>query len=113
MDDRDFDTTQVREPVSRVFRLEKHFLTGGIINLIFFSLVFFGCGYGMWMSAPVDRRVYSIPLAAGCWLFTAPLFIWSILVWNYVSVTLQNGNIALKGVFFSREIKLSDIEFIH
>ncbi|MFH1301309.1 MAG: hypothetical protein ABIK07_09620 [Planctomycetota bacterium] len=38
---------------------------------------------------------------------------WYMLVWKYVSVTLQNGNIALKGVFFNREVKLCDIEVVH
>ena len=99
--------------MDQVFRPQKHFLTEGVTCLIFFGLICFGGGYVMWLSAPVDRRVYSIPFAAGCWLFIAPLFIWSILVWKYVSVTLQNGNVALKGVFFCKEINLSDIEIVH
>jgi len=115
VDDRNSENTELieSEPVNRIFRPQKRFLTDGITSLIFFSLLFFGFGYAMWLNAPADRRDYSILLAAGCWLLMAPIFIWSILVWYYVSVTLQNGNVSLKGVFFCREINLSDIEVIH
>lgn len=115
MDNRKSDTTDEIEPdlASRVLRPEKGFLTGGIISLIFFSFVFFGFGFFMWFSAPDDRRVYSIPFVACIWLPMAAYSFWYMLVWKYVSVTLHNGNVALKGVFFNREIKLSDIEVVH
>lgn len=115
MENRISDTTEEIEPelASRVFRPEKDFLTGGIINLIFFSFVFFGFGFFMWLSAPVDRRVYSIPFSACCWLPMAAFSFWYMLVWKYVSVTLQNGNITMKGVFFNREINLCDIDVVH
>ncbi|QDU04100.1 hypothetical protein V6x_38250 [Gimesia chilikensis] len=99
--------------IERVIRPPKTFRTEGITNLIFFSVIFSGFGYAMWLSAPPDRGVYAWLLAGVFWLLMAFISIWSILIWKYVAVTFHQGYLSLRSIYSRRELKLSEIKVVH
>ncbi|QDT28436.1 hypothetical protein Enr10x_37780 [Gimesia panareensis] len=98
--------------IDQVIQPPKTVRTEGILNLIFFTVIFFGFGFLITLGECAQSRVRLWLLAGGCWLLTAAISIWGILVWKYVSITFQRGKLILQGVFTRREMKLSEIEVV-
>ncbi|WP_298864518.1 hypothetical protein [uncultured Gimesia sp.] len=104
-------TTEItkNDSIARIFRTKKSDRNEALVSLIFFTLFGTGSTYLMWFMAHPDSKMFAVIAFSVIWSPLVGIFIWSFLVCQYRSITIQKETVILQGVFSCKEIDLSRV----
>ncbi|MFI4850154.1 MAG: hypothetical protein ACIAZJ_13700 [Gimesia chilikensis] len=94
----------------RVFRPPKDYRDGGLLSLIFFTLIGIAWCSLMIMATPPDRHIFVILFTVTLWSVPAILSCWMLLKYRKVSLTIQPGTITVQRIFSRKVLDLAEVQ---
>lgn len=98
------------EGACRVFRPPRDYRDGGLLSLIFFTLLFLTFTVLMRLAALPEIRNWITLFFIMLWSVPAILSCWMLLKYRKVSLTIESGTITVQSIFSSKVIDLAEVQ---
>lgn len=98
------------EGACRVFRPPRDYRDGGLLSLIFFTLLFLTFTVLMRLAALPEFRNWITLFFIMLWSVPAILSCWMLLKYRKVSLTIESGTITVQSIFSSKVIDLAEVQ---
>ena len=98
------------EGACRVFRPPPDYRDGGLLSLIFFTLLFLTFTVLMRLAALPEFRNWITLFFIILWSVPASLSCWMLLKYRTVSLTIEPGTIAVQGIFSRKVLNLANVQ---